>query len=87
MSLETNRCPSRRLRELQKLLPKASSLRWILRRLKTLSNPKPHPQMPAKSKSKKQVAYLLSKVSPLTSRQQSKLKKELHSGKVKVKKK
>jgi hypothetical protein len=39
--------------------------------------------MPAKSK--KQVAYLLSKVSPLSQKQQSNLKKELHSGVVKVK--
>lgn len=39
-----------------------------------------------KSKSKKQVAYLLSKGSPLSSGQQVKLKTELHSGKVKVKK-
>jgi hypothetical protein len=36
-------------------------------------------------KSQKQVAYLLSKVSPLSGKQQSKLKKELHSGEVKVK--
>lgn len=39
-----------------------------------------------KEKTKKQVAYLLSKVSPLDQRQQQKLKKELHSGAVKVKK-
>jgi hypothetical protein len=39
-----------------------------------------------KTKSKKQVGYLLSKVSPLTSKEQAKLKRELHSGKVKVKK-
>jgi hypothetical protein len=39
-----------------------------------------------KTKSKKQVAYLLSKVSPLSKKQQSKLKGELHSGAVKVKK-
>ena len=39
----------------------------------------------AKTKSKKQVGYLLSnKVSPLTSKQKKKLKKELHSGEVKV---
>jgi hypothetical protein len=38
-----------------------------------------------KTKSKKQVRYLLSKVSPLSSTQQNKLKKELHSGAVKVK--
>lgn len=40
----------------------------------------------AKTKSKKQVGLLLSKNSPLTEGQQSKLKSELHSGKVKVKK-
>jgi hypothetical protein len=39
-----------------------------------------------KTKSMKQVGYLLSKVSPLTSKEQTKLKKELHSGKVKIKK-
>jgi hypothetical protein len=39
-----------------------------------------------KSKSKKQVAYLLSKVSPLSDKQQSKLKQELHKGLVRVKK-
>lgn len=38
----------------------------------------------AKTKSKKQVAYLLSKVSPLSGPQQAKLKSELHSGEVKV---
>jgi hypothetical protein len=38
-----------------------------------------------KTKSKKQVGYLLSnKVSPLTSKQKKKLKSELHTGKVKV---
>ncbi len=41
---------------------------------------------PSKSKSKKQVAYLLSKVSPLSKKEQGKLKGELHSGAVKVKK-
>jgi len=40
----------------------------------------------AKTKSKKQVGYLLSKGSPLTYKEQTKLKKELHSGKVKIKK-
>lgn len=40
-----------------------------------------------KTKSQKQVAYLLSKVSPLSDKQQVKLKKELHSGAVKIKKK
>jgi hypothetical protein len=39
-----------------------------------------------KTKSMKQVGYLLSKVSPLTLKEQNKLKKELHSGKVKIKK-
>ena len=39
-----------------------------------------------KSKSKQQVGYLLSKGSPLSESQQSKLKKELHSGAVTVKK-
>jgi len=39
-----------------------------------------------KSKSKRQVGYLLSKGSPLSEAQQSKLKKELHSGAVTVKK-
>ncbi len=41
---------------------------------------------PDKSKSKKQVAYLLSKASPLSKKKQGKLKDELHSGAVKVKK-
>jgi len=41
----------------------------------------------SKTKSKKQVGFLLSdKVSPLTEAQRSKLKHELHSGQVKVKK-
>jgi len=44
--------------------------------------------MPAPNvKSKRQVAYLLSKVSPLSSKEQAKLKKELHTGAVKVAKK
>lgn len=38
-----------------------------------------------KSKTQKQVAYLLSKVSPLSSKQEAKLERELHSGAVKVK--
>jgi hypothetical protein len=38
------------------------------------------------TKSKKQVAYLLSKVSPLSGKQQGKLKGEMHKGKVKVEK-
>ena len=40
----------------------------------------------AEKKSKKQVGYLLSKVSPLSPQQKNKLKTELHSGAVKVKK-
>lgn len=44
------------------------------------------PMKPDKSKSQKQVAYLLSKVSPLSKKEQGKLKGELHSGAVKVKK-
>jgi hypothetical protein len=40
-----------------------------------------------KTKSRKQVRFLLSKGSPLTKKQTAKLKRELHSGKVKVKKK
>ena len=39
-----------------------------------------------KEKSKRQVGYLLSSGSPLTDKQKSKLKRELHSGAVKVKK-
>jgi len=38
-----------------------------------------------KTKSKRQVGKLLGKGSPLTKREQDKLKRELHSGKVKVK--
>jgi hypothetical protein len=38
------------------------------------------------SKSKRQVGYLLSSGSPLSDKQKSKLKGELHSGSVKVKK-
>jgi len=38
------------------------------------------------TKSKKQVGYLLSKGSPLSAAQQQKLKSELHSGQVKVRK-
>ena len=37
-----------------------------------------------KTKSKRQVRYLLSRVSPLSSRQKNKLKRELHSRKVVV---
>jgi len=44
------------------------------------------PMKPDKSKSQKQVAYLLSKVSPLSKKEQGKLKGELHSGAVKIKK-
>ena len=39
-----------------------------------------------KQKSKRQVGYLLSSGSPLSDKQKSKLKEELHSGAVKVKK-
>lgn len=39
------------------------------------------------TKSKKQVAFLLSSVSPLGNKGKAKLKNELKSGKVKVKKK
>jgi hypothetical protein len=38
-----------------------------------------------KTKTQKQVAYLLSNVSPLSGKEQGKLKKELHSGDVKIK--
>jgi hypothetical protein len=38
------------------------------------------------TKTKKQVAYLLSKVSPLKASQQEKLKRELHTKKVTIKK-
>jgi hypothetical protein len=38
-----------------------------------------------KTKSKRQVRFLLSKVSPLTSAQKAELKRELHSGAVKIK--
>jgi len=44
-----------------------------------MSRPKSH-------KSKKQVGLLLSEGSPLTREQKAKLKRELHSGAVKVKK-
>jgi hypothetical protein len=40
----------------------------------------------SKTKSKRQVGLLLSKNSPLSNKQQAKLKRELHSGKVRVKK-
>ena len=40
--------------------------------------------MPAQTKSKAQVRYLLSKGSPLSSDQRKKMLEELHSGKVKV---
>ncbi|MHC4067257.1 MAG: hypothetical protein ACYSUI_22520 [Planctomycetota bacterium] len=42
--------------------------------------------MPKHSKSKKQVGKLLSSGSPLNPRQKAKLKRELSSGKVKVRK-
>ena len=38
----------------------------------------------AKTKSKRQVRYLLSGGSPLSDKQKAKLKKELHSGSVRV---
>lgn len=41
----------------------------------------------AGTKSRKQVGLLLSKGSPLTGKQKTKLKRELKSGKVKVRKK
>lgn len=43
--------------------------------------------MAARTKSARQVRYLMSKGSPLTARQKKKLEEELHEGKVKVKKK
>lgn len=42
--------------------------------------------MAAKVKSKRQVGLLLSDNSPLSKAQKAKLKRELHTGKVKVKK-
>lgn len=39
-----------------------------------------------KNPTKKQVRYLMSKVSPLSASQKSKFAKELHSGKVKIRK-
>ncbi len=42
--------------------------------------------MPIKTKTKKQVGLLLSKNSPLSEGQKAKLKNELHSGRVLVKK-
>ena len=44
-----------------------------------------YPTPTMKTKTKKQVAYLLSKVSPMSDKQQGKLKGELHSGDVKIK--
>jgi hypothetical protein len=44
------------------------------------------PEGGVKVKSAQQVRFLLSKVSPLTPEQQAKLKGELHSGAVKIKK-
>jgi hypothetical protein len=55
---------------------------------KTVLDPVPfflYPSTCMKTKTKKQVAYLLSKVSPLSGKEQGKLKKELHSGDVKIK--
>ena len=45
-----------------------------------------HKRSGAKMKSKKQVRFLLSKVSPLSDKEKAKLKRELHSRKVKIKK-
>lgn len=42
--------------------------------------------MAAKTKSKRQVAFLLSSGSPLSATEKAKLRRELKSGKVKVKK-
>jgi hypothetical protein len=39
-----------------------------------------------KNPTKKQTRYLLSKVSPLSAKQKDKFKKELHSGKAKIRK-
>jgi hypothetical protein len=39
-----------------------------------------------KNPTKKQVRYLMSKVSPLSPAQKNKFKKELHSGKVEIRK-
>jgi ABC-type uncharacterized transport system substrate-binding protein len=49
-----------------------------------VKKPQPSKAPAPKVKSQKQVGYLLSKGSPLSKPQQSKLKKELHSGAVKV---
>jgi hypothetical protein len=57
-------------------------LKPVLRPIHQPNRPNP---MPAKTKTKKQVGYLLSKGSPLTPKQQEKLKRELHSKKVKIK--
>lgn len=46
----------------------------------------PKPKKKSKAKSKRQVGKLLGKGSPLSGKQQTKLKRELHSGRVKVKK-
>jgi len=48
---------------------------------------KTHGSHKKKTKSRKQVRFLLSKVSPLQNKQKAKLKKELKTGKVKVRKK
>ena len=45
------------------------------------------PKRGHKTKSKKQVAFLLSKGSPLSAAEKARLKGELHSGSVKVRKK
>ena len=44
-----------------------------------------HKSKGGSTKSKRQVRFLLSKVSPLSAKEKAKLKRELHSGAVKVK--
>ena len=44
------------------------------------------PMKPAKTKSLQQVRFLMSKVSPLSPKQKVKLRKELHSKQVRVRK-
>lgn len=74
-------------------VPHRQNSAWPLRNAllesgKTVLDPPPfslYPVPTMKTKTKKQVAYLLSKVSPLDDKGQGKLKKELHSGDVKVK--
>ncbi len=74
-------------------VPHKPNSAWPLRNAllesgKTVLDPPPfflYPAPTMKTKTKKQVAYLLSKVSPMSDKQQGKLKGELHSGDVKVK--